>query len=1455
MGGRGSIRRVLAGVLAAAALAAPAWADTFTVTTTADAGAGSLRAAIESANLLAGTDVIEFSIPEGDPGFVDAATDFWRITLTSGPLPPITEAVLIDGWSQRNPDGPGLPIIELNGTALMDGHGLEVRAPQVVIRGLTVVGFPGTGVMLIGGQTVGCWVYGCHVGIDTQGTMVIGNGGDGIAMIKGVGQSLIGTNGDGDLDLEERCLISGNTGAGVRFVDTRMDTSVSNRISGCRVGTDVSGLVGAPNQGGGIVLSGAERTIIGTNSSGNLFDMNEGNLISGNIGNGITIMGRPQTGSVVSGNFIGVDQSGVKPLPNTGHGVHIADSPTAGEHRVGMGLGPDSAPSQANKIAYNALTGVLVTGGLNTGILGNSIYNNGELGIDLAPGGVRGVTPNDPLDADTGPNDLQNFPNVLEVSSNGVVSYQLNSKPQRTYWIEFYLNRLPDPSELGEGQVFLGGAIKITDGAGSTGVQVFAFNPADYPDLVWVTATATELPPGSLRGGPTALIGNTSEFSIAIPLDLPPTATPQEVTTDRDTDVTITLEGTDPEMMPLTAIIATLPADGTLLQFGTLTPILSVPTTLSDAQNRVVFRPDPGEVGMPNPYTTFEFRVNDGMTDSMTALVTVNVLQPNRAPVAEDDIYNINEDTTLMVGAPGVLTNDTDDDLDPLTAELLNGPMHALSFTFNADGSFTYTPLANFNGVDTFTYRASDGALFSNDATVTINIAPINDPPVAINDAYTTPEDTALVISAPGVLDNDEDLEGDELEAVLVGGPANALAFALNTDGSFSYTPALNYVGPDSFTYRARDPSGTLSGIATVSITVTPVNDAPVAMDDLYMTDEDTAMVISAPGVLDNDDDVDNDPLSAQLVSGPANALAFTLNPDGSFSYTPAPNFNGPDEFTYRAFDGALQSNLATVRITVNPVNDPPVARCRDVTIDARTECPSFFITVDDVDDGSSDPEDGTNITRELSFLGPFPIGQTTVTLTVTDSGNLSDSCEATVTVLALDCQPNGIPDACEAGDGSIDCNGNFTPDECECFWDNGVPPMNGSATNGQVSHEGGGATDGNKAADDFYLRPGEVHRLHKFTGYMLSSSFSQLRRARLEFYNDCNGEPAGEPFATFTNSVVDAVTPGLGEYDLVTYSFDLCEAHLWLEGGRTYWVSLIGLTDGQMRDLSYWAVDEASGPFTLAGRPPHKADGIPGGPWNEFDYGPWDAADECCLGCRNLAFNLRGESCKIIWDNGDVAMGEGAGGSPSGANRSRTSRTADNFVVPPCESAEICLIQAWIWTNCNPVHGFISIYSNDCKLPLNTPLYTAAPTRVIPTGETVVIDNQVYEGFCLELEYPDWILPDGQNFWISAGAHSTGNFQTRSFFANAIAPCTAPCPGPRITPGVVRDIGPTPTDWTLTSRDYAFRIAVRLPPDPVPVVGPGIPDPECLADSDGSGAVDVTDIFHFLAAWFGGCP
>jgi hypothetical protein len=216
-------------------------------------------------------------------------------------------------------------------------------------------------------------------------------------------------------------------------------------------------------------------------------------------------------------------------------------------------------------------------------------------------------------------------------------------------------------------------------------------------------------------------------------------------------------------------------------------------------------------------------------------------------------------------------------------------------------------------------------ALFSDGSEgvfrVTIDFPDVNDAPVASPDGFTVDEDDTLSVAAPGVLSNDLDPEGGALAAMVVSTPAHG-AVALAADGSFTYTPNADFNGSDSFTYTATDPGGAESNVATVLITIAPVNDAPVAANDSYTTTQDTPLIVPAPGVLGNDADAEGGALAAVLAADPANGTV-SLNSDGSFTYTPNPGFAGNDSFTYQATDGQATSGAAVVDIVVQAGSDP----------------------------------------------------------------------------------------------------------------------------------------------------------------------------------------------------------------------------------------------------------------------------------------------------------------------------------------------------------------------------------------------------------------------------------------------------------------------------------------------------------------------------------------------------
>jgi hypothetical protein len=265
-----------------------------------------------------------------------------------------------------------------------------------------------------------------------------------------------------------------------------------------------------------------------------------------------------------------------------------------------------------------------------------------------------------------------------------------------------------------------------------------------------------------------------------------------------------------------------------------------------------VFVESPGN----NIYTngTFYLNGNDQHKDmrfqiyetilSNPATVTITVSPVNDPPVAVNDTYTTLEDVPLIVpAASGILTNDTDVDGDALTAVLVGNVTNG-TLTLNANGGFTYLSATNYNGSDSFSYRANDGTTNGNLATVTINITPVNDPPVANNDAYITSENTLLTVPASGVLTNDTDVESDPLSASLVTTVSHG-SLNLNADGSFTYAPSSNYFGSDAFTYCAKDLSAT-STVATVSLTVRDTQ-TPLNFISEQMTASGFSLNLSAP--------------------------------------------------------------------------------------------------------------------------------------------------------------------------------------------------------------------------------------------------------------------------------------------------------------------------------------------------------------------------------------------------------------------------------------------------------------------------------------------------------------------------------------------------------------------------------------------------------------------------------
>ena len=268
-----------------------------------------------------------------------------------------------------------------------------------------------------------------------------------------------------------------------------------------------------------------------------------------------------------------------------------------------------------------------------------------------------------------------------------------------------------------------------------------------------------------------------------------------------------------------------------------------------------------------------------------------------------------------------VLANDVDTDADALTVSAVTDPPRGTAVNNGTD--VTYTPDANFctadptSKTDTFTYWASDGTA-SVPATVTVTVECPNTAPDAVDDSATTAEESPLSIAVVG---NDSDINGDPVTVASVTAPAHGTAVIDGGGTSITYTPAADFFGADTFTYKAKDSLDAESAPATVNVTVTNVNDAPVAGDDVASTSEDTAVTFDVVG---NDNDIDGPSLAIASVGGPAHGTAVATTPT-DVKYTPAPGYCGSDGFSYVVSDGSA-TDTANVAVSVTCVNDGPNA-------------------------------------------------------------------------------------------------------------------------------------------------------------------------------------------------------------------------------------------------------------------------------------------------------------------------------------------------------------------------------------------------------------------------------------------------------------------------------------------------------------------------------------------------
>jgi VCBS repeat-containing protein len=357
--------------------------------------------------------------------------------------------------------------------------------------------------------------------------------------------------------------------------------------------------------------------------------------------------------------------------------------------------------------------------------------------------------------------------------------------------------------------------------------------------------------------------------------------------------------------------------DGDTLTIVNVTQPEHGSVSINEAADRVIYTPETGN----NLTDIFEYTITDGNDGYAIATVTVFIDTENDAPTALDANEVTDEETPIEIT---LLATDPDA-ASILTFTIISPPANGILSGFSAStGTVTYTPNLNVNGVDSFTFQVNDGIEESNIASVTITILPVNDDPVAVEDPFEVAEDGTL---NDNVLANDFDVDGDSLGAEAFGPQATEHGMVtMGTDGSFAYTPEADYNGPDSFQYIVTDGNGG-TAIGTVSITVQPENDLPVANDDFAFTTLEAPVLVR---VLLNDSDIDGDSLTViQPVGGASTGTVAIADGGQAVIYTPGTDFAGTDQFTYTVSDGEGGIATATVTVEVYPARfghlQPPV--------------------------------------------------------------------------------------------------------------------------------------------------------------------------------------------------------------------------------------------------------------------------------------------------------------------------------------------------------------------------------------------------------------------------------------------------------------------------------------------------------------------------------------------------
>lgn len=701
----------------------------FVVNTTSDAGDGvcgqeecTLREAIVAANTKSLSDQIAFNLT-GSP-----------VITPSSALPSITGQVVIDGTTQPGASC-AVPTVVINGSqAGANANGLDITAGSSTVKGLIIINFAANGIRLASGgnNTVRCSWIGVDaannaagnglagIRVERSSNNVIGGndpattrnilGGntfqgiiveDNDATNNTIQNNYIGIGANGTTRLGNKDGIYINNQPGNTIVDNTLSANTNNGIyigGANAVGTIIQGNIlgsnasNAPlgNYSNGIVVDGAVDTVIGGTAA------SDANIIGDNGNYGILIYTPTTAGTQIKGNYIGVARNGMTSIPNFFDGIRAV---------AGSGVIGGTGAGEGNLIAFNKNNGILLTSTLTSTasgytIVGNSVFSNIKLGIDLDPalqGDGDGVTANDAGDADSGPNTLQNYPTLKTVTSDSnqtLVNGSLNSTPNTQFKLDFYSEAACDATGFGEGKTYLGQKSVTTDGSGNVTFSALAFNTS-VPQGHKLTATATN--PG----------GSTSEFSECVTIGTLPSVSIN--------DMSITEGNAGAKQLAFNVTLSAAVGSDVVVQYTTSDSTASTPIDYVAAT---------GTVTIPAGQTSVQLliTVNGDTMFEQDETFLVNLLGASNASISDDSGQGtiINDDTmpTISIADTSVVEGNTGTRTLVFTVTLSNASSQPISVNYATQNGSASAPGDYLAASGTLTFEIGET---SKTISITVN--------------------------------------------------------------------------------------------------------------------------------------------------------------------------------------------------------------------------------------------------------------------------------------------------------------------------------------------------------------------------------------------------------------------------------------------------------------------------------------------------------------------------------------------------------------------------------------------------------------------------------------------------------------------------------------------------------------------------------------------------------------